>query len=124
MLWPFFNWIDDRGKKYHEWEGPWPFVVVARGAGKTTTRVWPLFSRAHNDTLESDFYLWPLYRYNHLHADALDDRRTRILFYLFVNVTEKNLETGSLAPPGGFVAACSPGTGISTEPPAANSRAD
>ena len=96
VLWPFFTWVDDRGEKYHEWEGPYPFVVVARGAGKTVTRVWPLFSQAHNDTLESDYYLWPLYRYDYLHADALDDRRTRILFYLFVNVAEKNLETGTL----------------------------
>ena len=62
VLWPFFAWIDDREGKYHEWEGPYPFVVVARGAGKTSTRVWPLFSRAHDDTMESDYYLWPLYR--------------------------------------------------------------
>ncbi len=96
VLWPFFTWVDDRGEKYHEWEGPYPFVVVARGAGKTTTRVWPLFSQSHNDTLESDYYLWPLYRYDHLHAETLDDRRTRILFYLFVNVSEKNLETAAL----------------------------
>ena len=94
-LWPFFSWIDERGKKYHEWEGPWPFVVVARGEGKTTTRFWPLFSRAHNETLESDFYLWPLYKYNRLHTEALDRERTRILFYLFSDVTEKNIETGA-----------------------------
>lgn len=95
VLWPFFTWIDDRAKKYHEWEGPWPLIVVARGEGKTTTRFWPLFSRAHNDTLESDFYLWPLYKYNRLHTESLDRERTRILFYLFVEVTEKNIETGA-----------------------------
>jgi len=22
VLWPFFSWIDDREKKYHEWQGP------------------------------------------------------------------------------------------------------
>jgi hypothetical protein len=95
VLWPFFTWIDDREKKYHEWEGPWPFVVVARGEGKTTTRVFPLFSRSHNDTLESDFYLWPLYKYKRLHTEGLDRERTRILFYLFSNVTEKNTEIGA-----------------------------
>jgi hypothetical protein len=95
VLWPFFAWIDDRAGKYHEWEGPYPFVVVARGAGKTSTRVWPLFSRAHDDTMESDYYLWPLYRYDHLHSGALDYRRTHVLFYLFANVTEQNLETGA-----------------------------
>ena len=94
VLWPFFNWIDDRERKYHEWEGPWPFVAVARGPGKTTTRILPLFGLSHSDTYESDFYLWPLYKYNHLHTDALEQARTRILFYLFVDQTEKNTETG------------------------------
>jgi hypothetical protein len=92
-LWPFFTWIDDREKKYHEWEGPYPFVVIARGEGKTTTRVWPLFGQAHSDILESDFYLWPLYKYNRLHTNVLDRERTRILFYLFADTTEKNIET-------------------------------
>jgi hypothetical protein len=94
-LWPFFTWIDDRGQKYREWEDPYPFVVVARGAGKTTTRVWPLFGQSHDDSLEKDFYLWPLYRYKRLHTEALDERRTRVLFYLFEDTTDKNLETGA-----------------------------
>jgi hypothetical protein len=95
VLWPFFSWIDDRGEKYREWEGPYPFVAVARGAGKTSTRVWPLFSRAHNDSLESDYYLWPLYRYDRVHSGALDYRRTHVLLYLFANVTENNVATGA-----------------------------
>jgi len=95
VLWPFFNWIDDREKKYREWEGPYPFVVVARGEGKTTTRVFPLFSRAHSDTFESDFYLWPIYKFNRLHTGALDQRRTRIFFYLFANVIERNTNTAA-----------------------------
>ena len=83
MLWPFFTWIDDREKKYREWQGPWPFVIFARGEGKTTSRVWPLFSRSHNDTLESDSYLWPLYRYKRAACRPAGlTRRTRILFYL------------------------------------------
>jgi hypothetical protein len=95
VLWPFFTWIDERGKKYHEWEGPWPFVIFARGEGKTTSRVWPLFSQSHNKTMESDSYLWPLYQYHDFHNDALDQQRTRVMFYLYVNVKEKNLQTGA-----------------------------
>jgi hypothetical protein len=95
VLWPFFTWIDDREKKYREWEGPYPFVVVARGEGKTATRVLPLFGRAHNDTFESDFYLWPLYKFNRLRAGALEQQRTRILFYLFQDVTERNTNTAA-----------------------------
>ena len=93
VLWPFFSWIDDREKKYREWEVPWPFLVFARGEGKTTTRFFPLFSRAHTPTLESDFYLWPVYKYNRVHADPLDRRRTRIMFFLYSDTLTKNTET-------------------------------
>jgi hypothetical protein len=77
------------GKKYREWEGPYPFVVFARGEGKTTTAFWPLFSRAHNDTLESDYYLWPLYRYNRLSGRWMSGARASC-FICLSNVTEKN----------------------------------
>lgn len=94
VLWPFFSWINDREKKYREWELPYPFIVVARGEGKTTTRFFPLFSRGHSATYEDNFYLWPLYTFKAIHSDPLDRKRTRILFYLFQNVREKNTETG------------------------------
>jgi len=94
VLWPFFTWIEDRGQKYDEWQGPWPFVVVARGEGKTATRVWPLFGFSHNDSLEKNFLLWPVYRYKRLHTSLLDAYRTRVLFYIYEDTVEKNLETG------------------------------
>jgi hypothetical protein len=95
VLWPFFTWIDDREKKYREWQGPWPFVIFARGEGKTTSRVWPLFSRSHNDEMESDSYFWPIYQFHRIHADPLDQRRTRVAYYLYENTVEKNTETGA-----------------------------
>jgi hypothetical protein len=94
VLWPFFSWIDDREKQYHEWQGPWPFVIFTRGEGKTTDRVWPLFSQSHNATLESDSYLWPVYTFKRTHSDPLDLRRTRVLVYLFENTVEKSTATG------------------------------
>ncbi len=94
VLWPLFMWINDRGKKYREWQMPWPLVIVARGQGNTTTRVLPLFGRAHNNEFEDDFYLWPLYKFNAVHSAPLDRRRTRILFFLFQNTTDTNTETG------------------------------
>jgi len=94
VLWPFFSWIDDRGKQYHEWQGPWPFVIFARGEGKTTSRVWPIFSQSHNKELESDSYLWPVYQFKRTHSDPLDLQRTRILFYLYENTVQKNTATG------------------------------
>jgi hypothetical protein len=95
VLWPFFSRIDDREKKYREWEVPWPFIVIARGEGKTTTRFLPLFSRAHSPEIESDFYLWPVYKYKRIHSDPLDLQRTRILFFLYSDTIAKNTETGA-----------------------------
>ena len=94
VLWPLFAWIDDRDKQYHEWQGPWPFVIFARGEGKHTSRVWPLFSQSHNATKESDSWLWPLWVFNRTHSDPLDQRRTRVLFYLYSRLESKNTETG------------------------------
>ena len=94
VLWPFFTWIDEREKKYHEWQGPWPFVIFARGEGKTTDRVWPIFSQSHNNELESDSYLWPVYTFRRTHSDPLDLRRTRVVFFLYENTVEKNTATG------------------------------
>jgi len=95
VLWPLITWTDDREKKYREWDFPWPLMVIARGEGKTTTRIFPFFSHARNASLESDFYLWPLYKYNRVHSDPLDRDRTRILFFLYSRVNEQNTETGS-----------------------------
>ena len=85
----------DREKRYTEWGTPWPLVVFDRGEGKTTSRIWPLFSQSHNATLESDWYLWPVYKYNRINSPPLDRRRTRILFFLYSDTLEKSTETGA-----------------------------
>jgi len=95
FIWPFFNYVDDREKKYREWDAPWPLLVFARGEGKTTTRVWPFFSQAHSPKLESNFYLWPIYKYNRVQSAPLDRARMRICFFLYSDRKEKNTETGA-----------------------------
>ncbi len=95
VLWPFFSRVDDRDKGYREWDAPWPLIVFARGTGKYTTRVFPFYSHAYNTNVQSDFYLWPVYKYNRIHSDPLDRRRTRILFFLYSDVVEKNTETSA-----------------------------
>lgn len=94
VLWPFFSSIDNRDRKYHEWEGPWPFVIFAQGAGKQTSRIWPFFSESRNDTKENDSYFWPGYIYTRTHSDPLDQQRTRVLFYLYSRLAMTNTETG------------------------------
>jgi len=93
-FWPLgFTKTVDREKKYREWGAPWPLVVFARGEGKTVNRFWPLFGQAKNQYLESDFYLWPVYKYNRATADPLDRERTRIMFFLYSDLIERNLQT-------------------------------
>ena len=95
VIWPFFSWIDEREKKYQEWEGPWPFIVFARGEGKTTKRVWPLYSHAYNSVLESRSYMWPIYRSTRIRSAPLDRRRTRVLFFVYSDTLSANTETGA-----------------------------
>lgn len=95
-LWPFGLTItDDRARKFHEVGAPWPFIVFARGEGKTVNRVWPFFSQANNGILESEWYLWPVYKYNRIHSPPLDRERTRILFFLYSDLIERNKATGT-----------------------------
>ncbi len=95
VIFPFFSHIVDRDKKYNEWQTPWPLIDFAHGEGKTTSRVWPFFSQAHTEYLESDWYLWPVYKFNRAHVDPLDRSRMRILFFLYSDTIQKNTETGA-----------------------------
>jgi hypothetical protein len=95
VLWPLFNYVDDRVKKYREWDAPWPLNVIARGEGKTTTRLFPFYSRARTPKLESDFILWPIYKYDGINAPPLERHRTRICFFLYSDRRDLNKETGA-----------------------------
>lgn len=90
-----FSYTVDREKKFREWAFPWPFIVFSRGEGKTVNRVWPLFGFAENPTLESNFVLWPVYKYNRATSAPLDRHRTRILLFLYSDLIERNTETGT-----------------------------
>jgi hypothetical protein len=57
--------------------------------------VWPFYSRSHGQYLEDNWYLWPVYKYNRVNAPPLDRKRTRILFFLYSDIIEKNTETGA-----------------------------
>ena len=95
-LWPIgFTFTVDREKQYREWALPWPIIDFARGEGKTLNRVWPIFSRGQTPTIEADSFLWPLYKHTHVTAEPLDRERTRILFYLYSDVMERNTAAGT-----------------------------
>jgi hypothetical protein len=85
---------EDRARKYREVDAPWPFIVFAWGEGKTTRRVWPLFSQASSENLERNSYLWPIYTYRRSQGPTLDRDRHRICYFLYSHTREKNTETG------------------------------
>ncbi len=95
VVWPFFSHVTDREKKYSEWQTPWPLVEFTKGEGKTTHRVWPFFSQSHNAYLESDWYLWPAYKFNRVHSDPLDRTRTRLFLFFYSDTIQKNTQTGT-----------------------------
>jgi hypothetical protein len=84
----------DREKKYKEIGAPWPIIVFRRGESANTDRVWPFYSYATNEFLESKWYLWPIYKYNRFNDHETVDRdRMRIFFFLYSDTTERHLET-------------------------------
>ena len=89
-----FAHVEDREKKYSEWQLPWPIIIFARGEGKTTTRVWPFFSHAQTANAESAFIIWTLYKYNRFHNAVVDRSRTRWCLFLYSDTVQKNIETG------------------------------
>ncbi len=92
--WPFGFWrTDDRGKQYRETDYLWPLIEVARGE-KTVTRFFPFYSRAAAGGLESDFYLWPLYKFQRTQTPGLERERTRLALFLYSDIREKNRRNG------------------------------
>lgn len=89
-----FTKIDNKALDYKEWGAPWPIVDFARGPGKTGNRVWPIFGFVKTPEAESDFILLPLYMVKKAHTANLDRNRTRIMFFLYSDTTEKNVTTG------------------------------
>jgi len=92
--WPIGYWrIEDRARKYREQDFFWPFFEFARG-DKTVTRIFPFYSRASGNGLENDFYLWPLYKFLKMETPALERERTRVAFFLYSDIREKNRQSG------------------------------
>ncbi|MFT4689404.1 MAG: hypothetical protein ACJASX_002430 [Limisphaerales bacterium] len=96
VIWPFFTYTEDREKRYREWGLPWPLLGFTRGEGKHMNRVWPFFSRSSTESLRSDFYAWPILKINEAKAAALHRIRYSVMFFLYSDLMEANLETGQV----------------------------
>lgn len=95
-VWPFgYTLTEDREKKYREQAILYPFIVWADGEGKQAYRLWPLASVTKVPGTTREVYLWPLYRHDHAKAEPLDRERTRILYFIYSDLKEKNTVTGT-----------------------------
>jgi hypothetical protein len=93
-LWPIgLTLTENRAQRYHETQFLWPVFAFARGEGKTSNRVWPLYGRTHTPRQERDFILWPLYLHTASHSPTLERERDRILFFLYSDFREQRLPT-------------------------------
>lgn len=88
--WPFFRYTDNREKRFQEWGFPWPLWGIARGEGKHMNRAWPFFSVAYNENIRSEWYLWPFWKRNIADVEGLYRSRTRVLFFLYNDLIERN----------------------------------
>ena len=84
-------------------ESMWNTIFLAAlrrwrsGAQRRVTRSFSRFTAgpcATTGNLESDFYLWPVYKFNRLESGPLERRRTRILFFLYSDTIENKHRIG------------------------------
>lgn len=89
-LWPLGpTWVVDRAGQYRQWGAPWPFLVFARGEGKHTDRVFPLFSHSRIRDTETWSYLWPLYGHREVRSESRSSDRTRVGLVLYTDARER-----------------------------------
>lgn len=95
ILWPFFTWIQDRAGEYEQWDAPWPLVRITHGSTRHGLRLLPFYADETIESLRKRWFLWPVYKIEELTTDQIVRQRHRILFFLYSDLIEKKLDTGS-----------------------------
>jgi len=94
-LWPLGpTVVDARAEGYRQVGVPWPLIVFARGEGKTTDRLFPLYSHSRYREGDTTWVLWPLFWQRHTHGEALERDLVRFGFFLYTDITDRNVATG------------------------------
>lgn len=99
ILWPLFNYTQDRERGYEQWDAPWPLIKIARGEGRTIHRFLPFFSVEHR-LLRHEFFLremrttnlivlFPLYLRSEEEIPGGRTVRDRILWWLYSDQREE-----------------------------------
>ncbi|MBI3084924.1 MAG: hypothetical protein HYY88_04235 [candidate division NC10 bacterium] len=98
VLWPLFNYTQDRERQFEQWDLPWPLIKIARGEGRTINRFLPLFSLEER-LLRNEFLLrelrstdlhllFPLYSRSEEAIPGSRKVRDRILWWLYSDTRE------------------------------------
>ena len=97
-LWPLGpTFVDARAEGYRQVGVPWPLIVFARGEGKTTDRVFPLYSHSRYRDGETTWYAWPVWWHRHSRSPALERDILRLGFFAFTDITDRNVATGQVS---------------------------
>lgn len=94
-LWPFFSHTRDDQKDYREWNFPWPLLRVSSGEYRRGFRFLPFFSNEYKGAAHMRWYGWPIYKIEEIETEIFVRRRSRVLFFLYSNMTETILEEGT-----------------------------
>jgi hypothetical protein len=105
VLWPFFTYTDNRERQFEQWDILWPFGKVARGEGRQTVQMFPLYGDdrkvLHNEFLIREiryrdrFLLFPLYVRNEEEYPDSRKVRDRILWYLYSDARDEGRDGSS-----------------------------
>lgn len=92
FLWPLGpTFLDARSDGYRQVSAPWPLIIFARGPGKTTDRVFPIFSHTRTTNTTSQSALWPLYWHRESRTASLVRNVTRVGAFLYHDSTDRSL---------------------------------
>jgi hypothetical protein len=94
VLWPFFNWIQDRAGEYEQWDAPWPLVRVTHGADRHGLRLLPFYADESVGARRKRWFLWPIYKIEDTETELIVRQRHRVLFFLYSDLVERKLDSG------------------------------
>lgn len=89
VLWPFFSYRHDRLRDYEEWNFPWPIMRVTRGSDREGERFLPFWADEQVGNNRKRWFVWPIYKIEELQTEIIEQRRDRILFFLFSHLSEE-----------------------------------
>ncbi len=96
FLWPFFSYQQNErpGNRLREWQGPFPFLSIARGDKYRRTSLWPFWGRKESSGYCTEFIAYPLYRFESYESNRVVSKQRYVLPFYWSR-TFIDLKTGS-----------------------------